>query len=72
MCHHDGLAGVVDADGVALGTLGLLFPISQPQPRSVLTTFGSIAAVKGTRMKMKDLWMAYARANCVQKPGHVR
>ena len=35
--------------------LGFLFPISQPHPLSVLTTFGVIAAVNGTRMKMKDL-----------------
>lgn len=35
--------------------LGFLFPISQPHPLSVLTTFGVTAAVNGTRMKMKDL-----------------
>jgi len=35
--------------------LGFLFPISQPHPLSVLTTFGVTAAVNGTRMKMKVL-----------------
>lgn len=33
-------------------------PISHPQPRSTLTTLGVTATVSGTRMKMKDLWMA--------------
>lgn len=35
-----------------------LFPIFQPQLRRVLTTLGVTAAVRGTRMKMNDLWMA--------------
>jgi len=35
-----------------------LRPMSQPQPRRVLTTFGVTAAVRGTRTKMKLLWMA--------------
>jgi hypothetical protein len=34
--------------------LGIL-PIFHPQPLSVLTTFGVMAAVNGTRMKMNDL-----------------
>lgn len=37
------------------GNFGFLLPISQPHPLSVLTTLGSMAAVSGTRMKMKDL-----------------
>ena len=43
---------------VSLGTFGLLFPMFQPQPRSVLTTFGVTAAVIGTLTKMKDLCIA--------------
>ena len=35
-----------------------LLPICQPQPRRTLTTLGVTAAVRGTRMKMKLLWMA--------------
>lgn len=38
--------------------LGFRFPMFHPQPRNVLTTFGVTAAVKGTRMKIKLLWMA--------------
>lgn len=45
-----------------------LFPIFQPHPLSVLTTFGVTAAVSGTRTKMKDLWIAYASASCVHIP----
>lgn len=51
---------------------GFLFPISQPQPLSTFTTFGVTAAVKGTRKKIKDLWTAYANANCVQIPKRIR
>jgi hypothetical protein len=29
---------------------------------------GVTAAVRGTRTKMKLLWMAYASASCVAKP----
>jgi hypothetical protein len=47
---------------------GVRFPISQPQPRSTFTTLGVTAAVKGTRMKMKLLWIAYASASCVARP----
>lgn len=46
----------------------LLLPISQPQPLSTLTTLGRMAAVSGTRTKMKLLWMAYASASCVARP----
>ena len=35
--------------------LGFRLPISHPHLRSVFTTFGSIAAVTGTLMKMKLL-----------------
>lgn len=38
--------------------LGFRLPMSQPQRRRVLTTLGVTAAVKGTRMKMKLLWIA--------------
>lgn len=41
-----------------LGNFGFLLPISQPHPLRVFTTFGRIAAVSGTRMKMKDLCIA--------------
>lgn len=37
---------------------GLRLPMFQPQERSVLTTLGVMAAVRGTRIKMKLLWMA--------------
>ena len=47
---------------------GLLFPISQPQLLSTLTTFGVTATVRGTLTKMKDLCMAYASASCVHIP----
>lgn len=38
--------------------LGFRLPMSQPQRRRVFTTLGVTAAVKGTRMKMKLLWIA--------------
>lgn len=43
-----------------LPALFLLFrlPMSQPHDRSFLTTLGVMAAVSGTRTKMKVLWMA--------------
>lgn len=47
---------------------GVRLPIFQPHPRSTLTTLGVTAAVKGTRRKMKLLWMAYASASCVARP----
>lgn len=40
-----------------------LLPICQPHDLSTLTTLGVTAAVKGTRTKIKLLWMAYAKAN---------
>lgn len=40
-----------------------LLPICQPHDLSTLTTLGVTAAVRGTRTKMKLLWMAYARAS---------
>lgn len=52
---------VVGVDGVVVvapTVFGFLFPMFQPQPRSVFTTLGVMAAVKGTRRKMNDLWMA--------------
>jgi hypothetical protein len=52
----------------AFASFVVRFPISQPQPRRILTTFGVTAAAIGTRMKMKDLWMAYANASCVARP----
>lgn len=48
---------------------GLILPICQPQDRRTLTTLGVTAAVMGTRTKMKVLWIAYARASCVARPG---
>lgn len=48
--------------------LPAFLPIFHPQDRSTLTTLGSMAAVRGTRTKMKLLWIAYARASCVAKP----
>lgn len=48
-----------------------LFPISHPQRLKVLTTLGVMAAVRGTRIKMKLLWIAYARASCVHIPNLV-
>lgn len=42
----------------AFASFVVRLPISQPQPRSILTTFGVTAAVRGTRTKMKDLWIA--------------
>jgi hypothetical protein len=54
---------------MALASLVVLLPISQPHPLKILTTFGVMAAVRGTLIKMKDLWIAYANANCVAKPG---
>jgi hypothetical protein len=53
---------------IARASLVVLFPISNPQPRSTLTTLGVSATVSGTRMKMNDLWIAYARASCVARP----
>lgn len=50
---------------------GFLFPIFQPHPLKVLTILGSMAAVRGTRMKMNDLWIAYANASCVPIPQSV-
>lgn len=50
------------------GIFGRRLPISHPHPRRVLTTFGVIAAVRGTLKKMKLLWMAYASASWVQIP----
>lgn len=44
------------------------FPIFQPHDRSTLTALGVTAAVNGTRIKMKLLWMAYASASWVAKP----
>ena len=55
-----------------LRILGVLLPMFQPQPRSIFTTFGVTAAVKGTLRKMKDLCIAYASASCVQMPGPPR
>ena len=52
----------------AFASFVVRFPISQPQPRRIFTTFGVTAAVRGTRMKMKDLWIAYANASCVARP----
>jgi hypothetical protein len=37
---------------------GVRFPMFQPHPLNVLTTFGVIDTAIGTRMKMKDLWIA--------------
>jgi hypothetical protein len=51
-----------------MGFLEDLRPMFQPHLRRVLTTDGNIAAAKGTRMKIKDLWTAYARASKVQIP----
>jgi hypothetical protein len=53
---------------IAFASLVVRFPISQPHPLKTLTTFGVMAAVKGTLMKMNDLWIAYANASCVAKP----
>jgi hypothetical protein len=36
---------------------GVRLPMFHPHPLRVLTTFGRTAAVSGTRMNMKDLWM---------------
>lgn len=52
--------------------LGLRLPICQPHDRKTLTTFGVTAAVSGTRIKMKLLWMAYASASWVARPGGLR
>lgn len=48
--------------------LVFFLPICHPHDLSTLTTLGVTAAVRGTRMKMKLLWMAYARASCVPRP----
>lgn len=42
----------------AYDDFGFRLPMFQPQLRNVLTTLGVIETVIGTRMKMKDLWMA--------------
>jgi hypothetical protein len=46
--------------------------MSQPQRRKVFTIFGVTAAVNGTRIKMKLLWIAYASASWVQIPRGMR
>jgi hypothetical protein len=46
----------------------VFLPICQPHDLSTLTTLGVMAAVRGTRMKMKLLWIAYASASCVARP----
>ena len=53
-----------------IGLFGLtgLLPICQPQDLKVLTILGVMAAVRGTRTKMKLLWIAYARASWVARP----
>lgn len=43
---------------IAVGPFGLRLPISQPHPRSTFTTFGVVAAVRGTRINIKLLWIA--------------
>lgn len=43
---------------IALTSFVVRFPISQPQPRNIFTTFGVTATVRGTLIKMKDLWIA--------------
>ena len=43
---------------MAFASFVVLLPMSQPHPLSILTTLGVIAAVRGTRMKIKDLWIA--------------
>ncbi len=53
---------------IAFTSFVVRLPMSQPQPLSNLTTFGVTAAARGTRTKMKDLWMANASANCVARP----
>lgn len=53
---------------IAFASFVVRFPISHPHPRRILTTFGVTAAVRGTRMKIKDLWIAYAKASCVARP----
>jgi hypothetical protein len=56
---------------MAFASFVVRLPISQPQPRRILTTFGVTAAAMGTRMNMKDLWIAYANASCVARPEDV-
>ena len=48
----------VEEDVIERGFFGFRFPISHPQPLSTLTTLGVTAAVRGTRRKIKDLWIA--------------
>lgn len=48
--------------------LGFGFPIFHPHPRSVFTTLGVTASVRGTRRKKSDLCTPYARRSCVQIP----
>ena len=55
----------------AVHALGFFLPICQPHDRRILTTLGVTAAVRGTLMKMRLLWMAYARASCVTRPAPV-
>ena len=57
-----GLGGIA-ARFRAFASFVVRFPISQPQPLRIFTTLGVMAAVKGTLMKMKDLWIAYANAS---------
>lgn len=47
---------------------GLRLAMSTPQTLSTLTTLGVIAAVNGTRMKIRLLWIAYAKASWVHMP----
>jgi hypothetical protein len=67
LAHHFLLA-VCSALLAAFAAAVVLFQMSQPHPRRILTTFGVTAAVRGTRRKMKDLWIAYANASCVARP----
>ena len=46
--------------------LVVLLPIFHPRALNVLTTFGVSAAVRGTRMNIRDLWTTNASRNCVQ------
>lgn len=68
MIYFGFLAAEFAARFRARASLLVRFPMFQPQPRRTLTTLGVRAAVRGTRMKMKDLWMAYARASWVARP----
>ena len=46
------------ADADAYMPFGLPLTMSQPHCRKVFTTLGVMAAVRGTRMKMRLLWIA--------------